>query len=95
MKKSSKWQDISGLIADSFRMSRANYVVLTFSAVVESARSIFQMMIPAMLIDKITGADAFGSVMNAVFFYALIVLLADASKKALSLFTLLRRTSPF
>lgn len=87
MKKSSKWQDISGLIADSFRMSRANYVVLTFSAVVESARSIFQMMIPAMLIDKITGAGAFGSVMNAVFFYALIVLLADASKKALSLFS--------
>lgn len=87
MRKSSKWQDITGLIADSFRMSRANYVVLTISAVVESARSIFQMMIPAVLIDKITGADAFGSVMKAVFFYALTVLLADASKKALSLFS--------
>lgn len=86
-KKRSKWRDITGLIADSFRMSRANYVVLTISAVVESARSIFQMMIPAVLIDKITGAGAFGPVMNAVFFYALIVLLADASKKALSLFS--------
>lgn len=86
-KKRRKWRDITGLIADSFRMSRANYVVLTISAVVESARSIFQMMIPAVLIDKITGAGAFGPVMNAVFFYALIVLLADASKKALSLFS--------
>lgn len=85
--KNSKWRNITGLISESFKMSRANYVVLTISAVVESARSVFQMMIPAVLIDRITGANAFGSVMKAVFFYALVVLLADASKKALSLFS--------
>lgn len=71
MKKRSKWRDVTELISESFRMSRANYAVLTLSAVVESARSVFQMMIPAVLTDRITGADAFGSVMNAVFFYSL------------------------
>lgn len=87
MKKRSKWRDVTELISESFRMSRANYAVLTLSAVVESARSVFQMMIPAVLTDRITGADAFGSVMNAVFFYSLILLLADGSRKAFSLFS--------
>ncbi|MCI8789192.1 MAG: ABC transporter ATP-binding protein [Lachnospiraceae bacterium] len=87
MEKRNRWKDAAGLIADSFRMSKANYVTLTVSAIIESAKSILEMMAPAMLVDRITGAGAFGPVLGIVFFYALAVLLADASRKAVSLFS--------
>lgn len=87
MEKRNRWKDAARLIADSFRMSKANYVTLTVSAIIESAKSILEMMAPAMLVDRITGAGAFGPVMGIVFFYALAVLLADASRKAVSLFS--------
>lgn len=87
MEKRNRWKEAARLIADSFRMSKANYVTLMVSAIIESAKSIFEMMAPAMLVDRITGAGAFGSVMGIVFFYALAVLLADASRKAVSLFS--------
>ena len=56
MEKRNRWKDAAGLIADSFRMSKANYVTLTVSAIIESAKSILEMMAPAMLVDRITGA---------------------------------------
>lgn len=87
MEKKKKWKNVVGLIVDSLKLSKANYVTLAVSAALESANSLFQMMIPAVLIDRITGAEAFGPVLKAVFWYALVLLLANASRKALSLFS--------
>lgn len=86
-KKNGKIKDALRLLRDSFRMSPANYVTLTIMGLVESARSVFQMTLPAVLIDRITGAGAFGPVIKAIFLYGLVILLADASQKALSLFS--------
>lgn len=87
MKRKNKFFSALELIRSSFKISSANYITLILSSLVLSARSIFQMFLPALLIEVITDAESAAPIMTVIFIYSLVILLADASQKAFSLFS--------
>lgn len=85
MKKNNYFMHAMELIRGSYQMSPANYFTLIGSSFVISAKAIMVMILPALLIEVITNSGAFDKVLIAIFIYAFIILLADASEKAFSL----------
>lgn len=85
MKIKEYFLNAGNLTRTAFKMSPSNMFTMIGSAVILSAKSIVEMMVPAFLIDLITRSKSFNKILIAIIVYAVIVLIADSSQKTLSL----------